>query len=142
MNVQPIDAATYERERALCDKAAAYAEQFRQRNGWIVIPADAAAHPDYAAAGNDMRGRVEQFELLRDLPDSFCAYASEGQVSVWTGLPLGRLEWRSSRPNSGYVSSRYYYGRAWVGGREYSVQGNGDGMMCRMKAIKGRNRAA
>ena len=59
----------YQRERAICDKAAAYAEQFRQRNGWIVIPREAALHPDYVDCDNAMRGRVEQYELLRDMPE-------------------------------------------------------------------------
>ncbi|WP_425962617.1 hypothetical protein [Rhizobium nepotum] len=74
--IKPVlSAAQYEIERAICNKAAAYAEQFKQANGWTVIPAEAVKHPDYAECDNDMRGRVEQFEILRDLPeDTHCLY--------------------------------------------------------------------
>ncbi len=91
----------YEHERAICDKAAAYVDQFRGRNGWASLTPEQAAHPDYAACDNDMRGRVEQWELLRDLPEKFCAYLSSdcSKVTVWTGGELGAAWVTSSRPN-------------------------------------------
>lgn len=130
----------YRRERAICDKAMQYAERFKQKNGWIVIPAEDAKHPDYAACDNAMRGRVEQFELLRDLPDRFSAYLSSdcSKVTTWAGDTLGQAWILSSRPAGGSVySCRYYYGRARIGGKLYSWQGYGDGMLCRLRAIKG-----
>lgn len=57
--------ADYERERAICDKAIAYAEQFRKPNGWIVLTGEEAAHPDYAACNNAMRDSAQSRELER-----------------------------------------------------------------------------
>jgi hypothetical protein len=104
-----------------------------------VIPADAATHPDYSACDNAMRGRVERFEILQDLPEKFCAYLSSDSksVTVWTGDVLGYAWVNSSRPIGGYVSSQYYYGRARIGGKLYAWQGHGAGMLCRLRAIKG-----
>ena len=89
----------YLRERAICDKANAYwqANATHGRSG-SSMSAELAAHPDYAACDNAMRGRVEQFEILRDMPEKFTAYlANTGHdsagdnlpVTVWTGDALG-----------------------------------------------------
>lgn len=130
----------YERERAICDKAAAYwqANATFTRGGYSSMSQELCAHPDYAACTNEMRGRVEQWELLRDLPEKFGAYLSSDSrhITTWTGDVLGSAWILSSRPNRGFVSSRYYYGRANIGGKLYSWQGNGEGMLCRLRALK------
>lgn len=56
----------YRRERAICDKASAYwvANAGYAKNGWSSLSAEKAAHPDYAACDNEMRGRVEQWGNL------------------------------------------------------------------------------
>lgn len=135
----------YLRERAICDKAAAYAEQFKQRNGWIAIPADAAKHPDYAACDNAMRGRVQQFEILRDMPEKFTAYLENDKpdsvgsrlaVTCWPGDPLGYAIVHSIARRRGWTSDRQRYGRAWINGREYAWQGPGAGMYALFRAIK------
>jgi hypothetical protein len=133
-----IDAATYERERAICDKAQAYARATMATRGpkCCYITAEEALHPDYAACDNAMRGRVEQYEVLRDMPDRFCAYAGAGRVQTGAGDDLGALHWTSSRRIGGYVSSRYYYGRAIIGGVHYSAQGHGKGMYLILRKLK------
>jgi hypothetical protein len=134
----------YERERAICDKANAYWEAVAK--GRNRLSAEEAAAPEYAACDNDMRGRVEQFEILRDLPDSFTAYLENDKpdtpgnrlaVTVWTGDVLGTAYVRSmARPRS-WTGDRQRYGRAIIGGREYAWQGPGAGMYAHFRAIKG-----
>lgn len=118
-----IDAATYAAERAICDKAAAYAEQFRQRNGWIVIPADAAKHPDYAACDNAMRGRIELYELHRDKPERFSAYVVDnGEIATWPGDVIGKVTHRSTL-GTGWTWRSITVRTAWgvtYRGREYA----------------------
>lgn len=121
----------YALERAICDKAAAYAEAVmsegtgkRKRN---YITAAEAALPEYSACTNDMRGRVEQFEILRDLPENLGAYIgyrdsndSEGlPLTVWTGLQIGTctIVERKFRGRWRFDPSFNCY--ATIGGREY-----------------------
>lgn len=84
MQIQPIDEATYRAERALCDAAAAYAARIMREGGdkrrRNYMTKEEAAAPVYAACNNDMRGRVEQFELLRDMPARFSAYLGNGSA--------------------------------------------------------------
>ena len=131
------------RERAICDRAAAYAQQFRQKNGWIVIPAEAAKHPEYAACDNAMRGRVERYELLRDLPDRFIAYFTApggvGRVTTWPGDELGKAWITGTAPARGHYAARTdrrHYGRAVIRGKHYAWTGAGEGMACRLRALK------
>ncbi len=102
-----IDQTTYNALRAICDKADAYwkANATFDRSGWSSLPAGKAAHPDYAACTNDMRGQVEAFELNRDKPEKFSAYVNEStseqvyattyiacrrrDLTTWTGHKLG-----------------------------------------------------
>lgn len=132
---------TYDREREIVDKADAYARATMATRGprCNYLTKEEAAAPVYAMCSNDMRGRVEQFELLRDRPDKFCAYLSDDgrKVVCWPGNVLGSAVTLSSRRIGGWVSGRYYYGRATIGGREYAWLGHGAGMLCRLKALKG-----
>lgn len=132
----------YEIERAICDKAAAYAESVmaeggskRKRN---YLTADECKHPDYAACDNDMRGRVEQFEILRDLPERLTAYIGERvtpsrhHVTVWTGLPIGGctlVEHSGGR----WRFDRTYQCYATIAGREYTGRTQGVGMYVNLK---------
>lgn len=131
--IETIDAATYAVERAICDKAAAYADSITagKRN---YLTKEEAAHPDYSACDNEMRGRVEQYEILRDLPESFVAYISGGRIAVWTGRPLSTQLYAASswRVNSCYGSTMTQY-YAWIGGRQYTGRGLGEGMCIRLK---------
>lgn len=124
----------YRELRAICDAAAAYAESImcegtakRRRN---YLTKEEAAAPVYAACSNEMRGKVEQWELLNNPPQCFGAYiGSDGRsVTVWTGLPLGSAypgrTWRVGR----YGESLTQY-RATIAGREYTGRGQGAGML-------------
>ena len=132
----------YAIERAICDTAEAYRARVAVGRNWL--SAEEAAHPDYAACNNDMRGRVEQFELLRDLPERIVAYLGTppaGQldphafpVTTWTGNPLGvaRRGWTSWRPPNSHIANMAQY-YATIGGREYTGRGQGSGMCIALK---------
>ena len=137
----------YQRERAICDKANDYwkANATHGRNG-SSMSADLAAHPDYATCTNAMRGRVEQFEILRDLPEKFTAYLASDcpdmpgnniAVQVWAGDILGRAWVYSIGKRRGMTGDRQRYGRARIGGKLYTWQGPGAGMYAHFRAIKG-----
>ena len=126
----------YLAERAIIDRAEAYRQRIAPKRNWI--SAEEAAHPDYAACDNAMRGRVEQYEVLRDLPDRIVAYVGrDGRtITVWTGDMLGTAEplsktWRPSR-DSGL--RRYY--RVRIGTRRYVGQSEGAGMSIRLRVVK------
>lgn len=150
MSIQTIDAATYEIERAICDKAAAYwkANASFSRGGASSMGAGKASHPDYAACDNAMRGRVEQYEILRDMPERISAYIGDGKrngmgcdrivgqtfpVTVWTGDVLGYCTMGNGwRVNSVY-GSRVYQVYATIKGREYTGRGFGSGMCVNLR---------
>lgn len=131
--------ADYARERAIIDKANEYwkANASFDRNGASSMSAELCANPQYAAATNDMRGRVERYEFLRDMPDTYVAYANSDmtRVTTWNGEELGALRitnnWRSN------FGDRRYSGRAVIGGATYSVLAFGSGMYCRLRKMKG-----
>ena len=152
--------ADYQRERAICDKARAYAESImangtgkRVRN---YLTAEEAAHPDYAACDNAMRGRVERYEILRDMPEVIFAYIGEGKrngvgvdrisgqsypVTTWTGDVLGNAtRGRGWRVNS-HMGTHMYQFYARINGREYTGRGFGSGMCIRLKETAASKRA-
>lgn len=126
--------ADYERERAICDKAEAYAEQFRQKNGGIVIPQEAAAHPDYAACDNAMRGRVERFEIFRDKPARLYAYLNSDctAVTTWPGDNLGSASVEHYRTAGGKRRVRI---ETTIAGARYKGFGEGAGMFCNLRRV-------
>lgn len=87
----------YRIEREICDKAESYARTCMAMRGpkCNYITAEEAADPIYAACNNEMRGRVELFELHRDKPEHFSAYSTveDGcySVTTWMGDSLGRV---------------------------------------------------
>jgi len=128
----------------------------RQRN---YITAEEAAHPDYAACDNAMRGRVEQYELRTNPPSIFVAYVGKpkrngmgcdriaGQtweLTTWTGDELGSATLGASWRGSGVFGSRMYQIYAWMSGREYTGRGFGAGcsVVLRETAASKRKRAA
>lgn len=133
MPIETITPEQYAIERAMCDT------------------------PDNAACDNDMRGRVEQYEILRDLPDVIYAYIGTanqngmgldrtyGQtwpVSVWTGRPIGYATRGAGWRVNSFMGSHMYQFYARIGGREYTGRGFGEGMCIRLKetAASKRNR--
>lgn len=130
----------YATERAICDKTQEYWKNNAtySKSGWSSLSAELAAHPDYAACDNAMRGRVEQYEILRDLPDVIFAYIGNriGQsypVTVWTGLEIGTAtrgaQWRVGSCMGMYMAQFY----ARIGGREYTGRGFGSGMCIKLR---------
>ncbi len=150
MTIQTIDAATYAIEHAICDNAHEYARRTMATRGKACnyLTADESAHPDYAACDNAMRGRVEQYEILRDMPERIFAYIGQGNrngigcdriagqtfpVTVWTGDVLGYATMGNGwRVNSAY-GSRMYQIYASIKGREYTGRGFGSGMCVSLK---------
>ena len=139
----------YEREHAICDAAAEYARATMAKRGkrCNYMTAEEAAAPVYAACNNAMRGRVEHYELLRDLPDNFYAYLESSKpdgigarlaVTCWPGNPLGIATVHTVAKRGNQWGDRQRYGRATIGGRVYRWQGQGAGMCASFRAIKGR----
>jgi hypothetical protein len=129
----------YINEAAICARAARYAESVmceggasRKRN---YLTEDEAAHPDYAACDNDMRGRVEFYELMRDKPEQFFAYvSSDGKnITTWTGLFLGTVSLGAGWHVNSYISNRMYQVTARVFGRTYTGRTMGAGMCANLR---------
>jgi hypothetical protein len=140
----------YKAAKAICDKAAAYMETHATvgRGGWRSLSADLAKHPDYASCSNELRGQVEQYELLTNTPAALSAYIGEanrngmgvdrieGQtypVTVWTGLQIGyATRGRGWRVNSHFGTHMFpFYAR--INGREYYGRGFGSGMCINLR---------
>lgn len=144
MRDEPISREQYERERAICTAAEQYAERIMSDGGpkrvRNYLTKEEASAPVYAACDNDMRGRVEHFEVFNEKPEKLFAYyslvdlagnpsgysAKDGDalrgcyiaVSVWTGRKLGTGRvtsfWRSN------MGDRRAAFRVVIDGAEYS----------------------
>ena len=149
MTIETISAEQYAIERAICDKAAEYIERAmceggdkRKRN---YLTAEECRHPDYVACSNAMRGRVEQYELLSNPPETIFAYIGQpkgnglgcdrtvGQsypVTVWSGHVIGNAT-RGRGWRQGYDTFHQYYAR--IAGREYTGRSAGPGMWIKLR---------
>lgn len=139
MTIQPqIDAATYERERALVDAADTV---FRRRapDVWRkggTIPESVTSSPERQAVDNAMRGRVEQFDILTNPPAALVVYVGdrvEGNPSrrwltTWTGDRVGTCYLGSGWRVNSFVGDRMYQAHARIAGRDYTGRTFGDGM--------------
>lgn len=99
-------------------------------------PRDPVAHPlPFPEIGNAETGKVEQYRIRQELPDSFGAYLSgDGKtVTVWTGEPLGYLLGTYQRSRC----RRFVTFAFRMNGRDYHARGAGRGMYCGCKAYKG-----
>lgn len=152
---------TYALERSLVDKAEA-----AKRANWPdwrkggVLPAAVVEHPDYRAVDNAMRGRVEQYELVHNTPESFVAYVGpqtreqrdatnwvacrSWTLTTWAGDPIGTIRLGSGWRVNSYVGTRMYQAYARVGGREFTGRTYGEGMavVLRETAASKRRRAS
>jgi hypothetical protein len=76
-------------------------------------------------------------------PEHLACYPHEdGTVRDWAGATLGTYRVISSRPaiffgRTSWQGKRFYYMRATVRGRTYSLRGFGAGMLARGRAVKG-----
>lgn len=128
----------YAIERAICDKAEAYADAMRAKRGkhCNYITAEECTHPDYAACDNDMRGRVEQYEILTEMPATIVAYIGtpdtsqkwrgEYPVTVWTGQEIGKAWSTSSWRQRNWTKVYQFHAR--IGRNVYTGRGQGEGM--------------
>lgn len=151
MTIETISAEQYAIERAICDKAAEYAERVLCEGGESrkrhCLTAEEMQHPDYAACNNDMQGRVEQYELLNNPPEVIFAYVgapaplrntldSEQHagriypITVWTGHVIGNAT-RGNGWRQGYDTFHQYYAR--IAGREYTGRSTGPGMWIKLR---------
>ena len=67
--------------------------------------------------------------------------APNGILNDWHGNPIGRYSVTSSRPaiffgHRSWQGDRYYYMRAKVDGKRYSLRGFGEGMIATGKRIR------
>lgn len=67
--------------------------------------------------------------------------ADNGELKDWHGKVIGTYHITSSRPavffgRRSWVGDRYYFMRAVVDGRQYSIRGFGKGMIAKGKAVK------
>jgi hypothetical protein len=130
----------YRETRARVDAWARWAEQFKGRNGWTVIHAEAAAAAPVKVT-NEERSAVEVYEVTRDKPERLTAYVqivdlagqpsghtdrnvTRGcyvQVTTWTGdiLGSGRVtsleSWRSNMGDWRFSVRVQIAGAAYVG---------------------------
>jgi hypothetical protein len=157
--IKPVlSSAEYAIERAICDKANAYwqANATFSKSGASSMSQKLAAHPDYAACDNDMRGRVEQFELLRDMPEKLTAYIGEREpngmgidrlvgrsypVTVWTGLQIGNCTLVAHDGGTRWRFDKTFQCYATIGGREYTGRTQGVGMYVNLKETAASKRA-
>lgn len=76
-------------------------------------------------------------------PEYLICYPNDrGEVCDWAGKVLGTYRTISSRPaiffgHHSWQGTNFYYMRAKVDGRSYSIRGFGAGMVAKGKAIKG-----
>lgn len=142
--------AQYRRERKLIDAEKQWRTAAMLENGpranFTTAEQEKRKPRRLRAVDNDMRGRVEQHEILRDLPDKFCAYLQNGlpdgrgsslPVTVWTGQEIGRATVYTVGARRGRFGDCQRYGRARIGGKLYAWQGPGAGMYAIFRAIKG-----
>lgn len=135
----------YRRDRATCDKAAAYwkANATFTRGGWSSMSPELAAHPAYAAATPETWDRVETFELRRDKPESFVAYVGPdgSTLQTWRGTWLGVVRLGCSWPVRSHFGPRMYQAEVRAFGRTYTGRTFGKGMAIRLRETAASKRA-
>ena len=138
----------YNEARALCDAAnKAMRDNWPEWEKGGLVPESVTSHPDYLACTNEIRGKVEQYEILTNTPETIFAYIGApmgngmgcdgvaGQsypVTVWTGEKIGNATkgatWRVGR--YGDRLSQFY---ARINGREFTGRSQGQGMYIKLK---------
>lgn len=146
-----ISQEQYQYEKAIYNKAEEFWKTHAtfKGSGWSSLSTAFQAHPDYTACTNEIRGRIEQYEVLTTLPDKLVAYIGMascngmgvdrliGQtypVTTWAGDTLGfatrGTPWRV-RSYSGSHMAMFY---ARIGKKEYLGRGFGESMSINLRA--------
>ncbi len=138
--IQTVSEKQYKRERLLLDRADALIKSDVATSGQS---AHILSHPDCLIVDNDMRGRVAQYELYHNTPESFVAYIGSAEpngmgvdrqvgrtwpVTTWTGLPIGNATETAKWPVQSFVGSHMRQYHAIINGREFTGRGFGTGM--------------
>ncbi len=119
----------YDREKAICEKAEQYFNAYcsYDKGGWRSLSAELAKHSDYTSCDNDMRGRIEAFELIRDKPERFSAYVTDKpEIMTFPGNILGTITYRGKWNYGGFnckwrqIVMRSIWGKVYYG-REYNT---------------------
>jgi len=156
--------ADYRHERAICDKA----HKFMERNseltpsGGYCLSADKAKHTDYVACNNEMRGRVEQWEILHNPPEKLSAYVGDigreerertnlvncrqHPLIIWTGAQIGTCHLTKKWRVQSYFGREMHQISARIAGvdgivREYTGRGFGVGMLVNLRETAKSKRA-
>ncbi len=87
---------------------------------------------------NKMRSKVELYHFMQDKPEKYFAYMKGSLVINFMGETLGRITEITSRHKiSGHLSDEKIYFRATGNnGVKYRGIGYGDGIYCRLYALK------
>ena len=82
----------YQQLKTLQAQYDAWAEQFRQKSGWVVIPAEQAARCPVVFTNED-RTEIELYEWQNDPPADYFLYINvkTRQATTWTGAILGSV---------------------------------------------------
>lgn len=118
---EPVKTITAEEAADIRERENAYqawAEQFRRKNGWIVIPAEEVAKCPVQIT-NEERGKLDQFEFFRDKPQRRVFYFkfvdladnASGHTAAdadgLRGVAILLTTWTGDKLARGYVSGFY-----------------------------------
>jgi len=146
--------ADYTAEREACDAAQSYAESIMREGGTTrarnYITKEEAAAPVYAACNNEMRSRVEMWELRHDKPERVFAYYRDCNpgVPLRSGHRIEVTNFMGARLGYGTILSTWTSNmgdrrasfRVMFDGTEYSGTLYGEnGTYCRLRRLKGKN---
>lgn len=120
-----------------------WAETYKQKNGWIVIPADAIRPVQFE---NEDRAKIEEYEFMTEKPLRLFAYYKAGSrdtfpiygtITGFMGNVLARVQFASVPRVSNMGDKRIYFSALGINGVLYhgiAYVTNGD--YCRMRAYK------
>ncbi len=98
--MRKVTQAEYELGKAALALYQEFSKPYVQKNGWTVTPVDAPDRPFTCDEINAHSTNVELFELERDCPGKFTAYASvsniRSDVTTWTGELIARVTHQGS----------------------------------------------
>lgn len=128
-----------------------WADQFKQKNGWIVIPADAIRPVKFE---NEDRAEIETYEFMTEKPARYFAYVNfpfitgdrnrviakgSGPVHItgFMGQTLAKVEYYSLPKVSNMGDKRVFFSAMGINGvRYHGIAYITNGNYCRMRAYK------
>jgi hypothetical protein len=113
-----------------------WSENFKQKNGWIVIPKEATPPVTFE---NEDRSKIEIYEFVTQKPARYFAYYHSGSrlIRNWMGEQLALVEYYSVPKVSSFGDKRVYFSARGINGiRYHGVAYVPAGDYCRMRAYK------